>query len=93
VSGFEGHDAWIRWMFEESPLAAITALIAPVSLITKYNELGHLPAFTHAVPGAIWSLLAPLQLFPEVRRRMGAGVHAKAGNIDTISRKSLSLYI
>ncbi len=58
-TGFQGHDAWIDWLFETFPLFG---LIAPVSLITKYNELGHLPAFTHAVPGAVWSILAPLQV-------------------------------
>ena len=46
-------------MFEKIPLFG---LVAPVSLITKYNELGHIPAFTHAVPGAVWSVLAPLQV-------------------------------
>ena len=59
-TGFEGHDAFIEWMFDKIPLFGI---VAPVSLITKYNELGHIPAFTHAVPGAIWSVIAPLQVF------------------------------
>ena len=64
-TGFQGHDAWIDWMFQTFPLFG---LIAPVSLITKYNELGHLPAFTHAVPGAVWSILAPLQV-PSVLKK------------------------
>ena len=55
-TGFEGHDAAIDWLFDQIPLFSI---IAPASLITKYNEVGHLPALTHAVPGAIWSILAP----------------------------------
>jgi hypothetical protein len=75
-TGFDGHDTFILWMFDKIPLFGI---VAPVSLITKYNELGHVPAFTHAVPGAIWSVLAPLQLFPEARRRLGASGHTAAG--------------
>ena len=48
----QGHDAVIEWVFDK---VTLFGTVAPVSLITKYNELGHLPAFTHAVPGAIWS--------------------------------------
>ena len=80
-TGFAEHDKFIEWLFaQDGPIQIpVFRIVAPVSLITKYNELGHLPAFTHAVPGAIWSLLAPLQLLPEARARLGASWHSVAG--------------
>jgi hypothetical protein len=77
-TGFAAHDAFIQFLFEKVPLFGI---VAPVSLITKYNELGHTPAFTHAVPGAIWSIIAPLQLFPEARARLGRLGHKRSGQM------------
>ena len=77
-TGFAAHDAFIQFLFEKVPLFGI---VAPVSLITKYNELGHIPAFTHAVPGAIWSIIAPLQLFPEARARLGRLGHKRSGQM------------
>jgi len=44
-TGFAAHDAFIQLLFEKVPLFG---LVAPVSLITKYNELGHTPAFTRS---------------------------------------------
>ena len=77
-TGFRAHDALIDWAFDRIPLFGI---VAPASLITKYNELGHLPALTHAVPGAVWAALAPLQLLPDARARLGPRGHAAAGRV------------
>ena len=60
------HDGWLQDLFER-----YFSDVAPASLVLKYNRLGSLLEYLHAVPGAIWCLLAPLQLTPEGRALMG----------------------
>mmetsp|Transcript_18051 Transcript_18051/g.36924 ORF Transcript_18051/g.36924 Transcript_18051/m.36924 type:complete len:316 (+) Transcript_18051:435-1382(+) len=77
-TGFDGHDNFLAWLFATFPLFSS---VARTSMLTKYNELGNLPACTHAIPGALWSILAPLQLLPEARAQIGADGHKKAGRV------------
>ncbi|KAK3268155.1 hypothetical protein CYMTET_23325 [Cymbomonas tetramitiformis] len=56
--GGELHDRLVDTVFSELGFEAL----APTSLLLKYNRLGHAPALLHALPGAVWCLLAPLQL-------------------------------
>eukprot|EP00931_Biecheleriopsis_adriatica_P115350 TRINITY_DN91154_c0_g1_i1.p1 TRINITY_DN91154_c0_g1~~TRINITY_DN91154_c0_g1_i1.p1 ORF type:complete len:402 (+),score=41.37 TRINITY_DN91154_c0_g1_i1:48-1253(+) len=56
-------------------------MIAPVSLILKYNVLGQLPGITHALPGAIWAMLATAQVNPAVRNVSGGALHRSAGRM------------
>lgn len=48
------HTAW--------ELAGFDPLFGPESLMLKYNTLGQTTGLLHALPGAMWCALAPLQL-------------------------------
>jgi len=57
-TGWGPHDALVEWLYTQLGLE----IIAPASLILKYNALGQAPALLHALPGAVWSALMPFQL-------------------------------
>lgn len=57
-TGWGPHDSLVDWLYTQLGLE----IIAPASLILKYNALGQAPALLHALPGAVWSGLIPFQL-------------------------------
>ena len=60
--------------------SAVGSTIAPDSLFLKYASLGPAAGLLHAVPGAIWCALAPLQLNPAARAwAIRAGLHSPLG--------------
>lgn len=71
-TGIAAHDTLVQDMYERLGFTAL----APTSLLTKYSALGQLPALTHALPGAVWSALAPLQL-----RGTGDAAHRALGRV------------
>lgn len=75
-TGIAGHDLWLTGIYEYFHFDEI---FGPTSLITKYAEAGRVPALMHAVPGAIWCALAPLQLHPKSRDIWGGGLHRNGG--------------
>ena len=75
-TGIASHDAWLTGVYEYFHFDSI---FGPTSLITKYNEGGRVPALVHAVPGAIWCALAPLQLHPDSRNWWGGAAHRVGG--------------
>ena len=75
-TGISSHDAWLTGLYERFHFDSI---FGPTSLITKYNEVGRVPALAHAVPGAIWCALAPLQLHPRSRDLWGGAAHRAGG--------------
>lgn len=58
-SGIPLHDSFIHLVWEA---LHIDRIIGPESLMLKYNTLGSAPAMLHALPGAVWCALAPMQL-------------------------------
>lgn len=70
-SSFE-HDAQVRNLWQADT-------IAPSSLVLKYNVIGQLAGLTHALPGAVWALLATAQVNPTIRRFAGGTLHKWAG--------------
>lgn len=75
-TGIASHDAWLTGVYEYFHFDSI---FGPTSLITKYNEVGRVPALAHAVPGAFWCALAPLQLHPRSREAWGGAAHRVGG--------------
>ena len=75
-TGIASHDAWLTSLYEALHFDEV---FGPTSLITKYNEVGRVPALAHAVPGAIWCALAPLQLHPRSRDLWGGAAHRAGG--------------
>ncbi|CAE7202740.1 rckA [Symbiodinium sp. CCMP2456] len=69
------YDGWLRNIFE-----MFFSDLGPSSLLLKYNRFGSLLEWMHAVPGAVWCLLAPLQLVPECRAWLGEK-HEDAGRL------------
>ncbi|CAE7943439.1 rckA, partial [Symbiodinium necroappetens] len=69
------YDGWLRSIFE-----MFFSDLGPSSLLLKYNRFGSLLEWMHAVPGAVWCLLAPLQLVPECRAWLGEK-HEDAGRL------------
>ena len=69
------YDGWLRNIFE-----TLFSDLGPSSLLLKYNRFGSLLEWMHAVPGAVWCLLAPLQLVPECRAWLGEK-HEDAGRL------------
>ena len=75
--GFQWHDDLIHKIWGLSPHIP---QFVPESLLLKYTSLGPVPGLVHAVPAAVWCLLAPLQLHPGARTwAIRAGLHAPAG--------------
>ena len=75
--GFQWHDDLIHKIWSLSPHIP---QFVPESLLLKYTSLGPVPGLVHAVPAAVWCLLAPLQLHPGARTwAIRAGLHAPAG--------------
>lgn len=70
------HDAHVKEIFE-----GLFGFFAPSSILLKYNILGPVIELTHALPGAIWALLAPLQLNPVSRKEYGGFMHKTAGRL------------
>eukprot|EP00959_Pyramimonas_sp_CCMP1952_P102468 2143238-Pyramimonas_sp.AAC.1 len=56
-------------------------LIVPASLIYKYGIIGQTVGWTHALPGVVWCLLAPLQLNSAVRRAQDGAIHRWGGRL------------
>ena len=75
-TGIASHDVWLTSLYEALHFDQV---FGPTSLITKYNEVGRVPALAHAVPGAIWCALAPLQLHPRSRDLWGGAAHRAGG--------------
>ena len=71
-TGIAAHDVIVENIYEGLGLTSL----APTSLLTKYNTLGQWPAVTHALPGAIWCSLVPLQL-----RGKGDATHRALGRV------------
>ena len=69
------HDEWLRAFYDR-----YFSQLAPSSLLLKYNRFGSLLEYLHAVPGALWCLLAPLQLSKEGRATLGKR-HEAAGQL------------
>eukprot|EP00931_Biecheleriopsis_adriatica_P118664 TRINITY_DN94010_c0_g1_i1.p1 TRINITY_DN94010_c0_g1~~TRINITY_DN94010_c0_g1_i1.p1 ORF type:complete len:354 (+),score=52.74 TRINITY_DN94010_c0_g1_i1:52-1113(+) len=69
-------DAWVKQTYEQ-----YFEFFAPSSIILKYKSLGPLVELTHALPGAVWALLAPLQLSPPVREVQGGLLHRALGRL------------
>mmetsp|Transcript_55354 Transcript_55354/g.111098 ORF Transcript_55354/g.111098 Transcript_55354/m.111098 type:complete len:342 (-) Transcript_55354:5-1030(-) len=76
VGSFPERDSWISEFYRSH-----FQFFAPASIILKYNVVGPLIELTHALPGAIWCLLAPLQLSPEARKVDGGSLHRTAGRV------------
>ena len=75
-TGIQSHDLWLTGIYE---YFRFDEIFGPTSLITKYAEAGRVPALAHAVPGAIWCLLAPLQLHPKSRSIWNGALHRNGG--------------
>ena len=58
-AGVPLHDNFVHLIWQALP---IDEIIGPESLMLKYNTLGNAPALLHALPGAVWCALAPMQL-------------------------------
>ena len=83
-TGIASHDAWLTGVYEYFHFDSI---FGPTSLITKYNEVGRVPALAHAVPGAFWCALAPLQLHPRSREAWGGAAHRVGGALCSRRRR------
>jgi len=68
----QDHDEYLRTSWNAEG-------IAPVSLILKYNAFGQLAGLAHALPGAVWALLATAQVNRTVRNVSGGSLHRAAG--------------
>lgn len=77
VGSSEQHDALGREAFKNSG----GELIAPASLVYKYSIIGQAAGWTHALPGAVWCLLAPLQLSSAARKAEDGAVHRWGGRL------------
>ena len=71
-TGIPSHDEFIAQLYD---VLHLTPVFGPSALITKYNELGRLPALTHALPGAVWCALSAWQLHPASRKTFEGGGH------------------
>lgn len=69
-------DEWLRYVYEQ-----YFGFFAPSSVLLKYNQLGPNIELTHALPGAVWALLAPFQLNSEVRNVQGGFLHRTFGRL------------
>lgn len=78
------HDDFVRDVYERC-----FGYFGPASLLLKYNVMGPAIELTHALPGAVWCLLAPLQLNPEVRARDGGLVHRALGRLMLVAASVL----
>lgn len=77
-TGIADHDRWLTGLYE---WAHFPSVFGVTSLITKYSEVGRWPALLHAVPGALWCALAPLQLHPKSREMFGGALHRASGRL------------
>ncbi|CAK0833397.1 unnamed protein product [Prorocentrum cordatum] len=76
IGSSAARDALVGELYE-----AYFGFFAPASILLKYNALGPTTGLTHALPGAVWALLAPLQLSPEARAAAGGAVHRIVGRV------------
>jgi len=76
LTGVQEHDTFVSDLYQRLHFDTI---IAPASLLLKYGEAGRAPALMHALPGAVWCALAPLQLHPRSRTAFGGGLHRWGG--------------
>jgi len=70
-----------RDSFMENTYVDVAGFVAPSSLIYKYSRLGQTVGLTHALPGAIWAILAPCQLSSDVRNVAGGSLHKVLGRL------------
>ena len=75
-TGIPSHDEFIGQVYD---VLHFTPVFGPASLITKYNELGRIPALTHALPGALWCALSAWQLHPASREKFDGAAHRWGG--------------
>ena len=75
-TGIPSHDEFIAQVYD---VLHFTPVFGPSALITKYNELGRLPALTHALPGAVWCALSAWQLHPASRKPFDGAAHRVGG--------------
>lgn len=78
------HDAYLRASFED-------VSVAPVSLLLKYNVMGQLAGLSHALPGAVWAMLAITQVNPYIRTAAGGELHKQGGRAMLFAAASLML--
>ena len=57
-TGWATHDAFVDDVWTTFHLSTFS----PSSLVLKYGDLGRSPALLHALPGAVWCALIPMQL-------------------------------
>jgi len=77
IGSSDQHDALGREAFKNFGME----LIVPASLIYKYGIIGQTVGWTHALPGVVWCLLAPLQLNSAVRRAQDGAIHRWGGRL------------
>eukprot|EP00929_Paragymnodinium_shiwhaense_P007705 TRINITY_DN111614_c0_g1_i1.p1 TRINITY_DN111614_c0_g1~~TRINITY_DN111614_c0_g1_i1.p1 ORF type:complete len:361 (-),score=58.33 TRINITY_DN111614_c0_g1_i1:55-1137(-) len=70
----ETRDAWLTEFYE-----TYAGFVAPSTILMKYARLGSLAEWTHALPGGLWAILAPMQLHPELRKMHGGALHRAGG--------------
>ena len=75
-TGIPSHDEFIGQVYD---VLHFTPVFGPSALITKYNELGRIPALTHALPGALWCALSAWQLHPASREKFDGAAHRWGG--------------
>lgn len=76
VGSSAGRDAWLLEVWQQ-----YFQFFAPPSIVLKYNILGPVIELMHALPGAIWAVLAPVQLNPDFRKASNGALHMTAGRI------------
>ncbi|CAE8720087.1 unnamed protein product [Polarella glacialis] len=75
------HDEWVKQVYDQH-----FSFFAPSSLLLKYSQTIEL---THALPGAVWCLLAPLQLTAAGRKFAGSAGHKLAGRLMLVAASVL----
>ena len=88
-SAYAGASAHDRWLASAYEWLRLDRVFGPTTLLTKYAEAGasplpsgaSWPAILHAAPGALWCVVAPIQIHPAARDALGGAAHGRLGRV------------
>jgi hypothetical protein len=88
-SAYAGASAHDRWLASAYEWLRLDRVFGPTTLLTKYAEAGasplpsgaSWPAILHAAPGALWCVIAPIQIHPAARDALGGAAHGRLGRV------------